>query len=238
MTNKEEIYGPQHDPDPRAVRLAEELAASVPGATVRAIRSSDGFVAVYNPATERGVQISIGSPYSRQMGSDSVFLVMNDHAGKGYPRQSQEECGSDWKAVACDFLLGDPPERMLGGELWVVREGLGMTRPAMAKRLGVREDTVRKWELGKDPIPYRVRDEVEALEAHTAEAVGTLVDALNRSAHVAVAVYRAEDDFAGRPDIQELGAGWWRMVVWRASLEVPGAVIGLPEELSRRVDTP
>ena len=122
---------------------------------------------------------------------------------------------------------------MKAGELLTVREGLGMTRGELARQLSVREDTIKKWETGKEPIPYRVREEIEALETYTAETVRTLVDALNRSPVVATVVYRTSEEMDDKPDFQVLGAGWWRMVVYRASLEVPEMGIGYECELEQ-----
>ena len=128
-------------------------------------------------------------------------------------------------------------ERMTGGELWTVRTGLGLPRSALGRRLGVREDTVKAWEIGKERIPVRVRGEVEALEAYTAGAVGDLVDALNAARDVAVEVYRSDADMpADRADVRQLGASWWRMVVFRAALEVPGVEIGTRAELDARAE--
>ncbi|EHI13154.1 hypothetical protein [Mycolicibacterium thermoresistibile] len=80
------------------------------------------------------------------------------------------------------------------------------------------------WEAGRDPIPARIRDEVEQIEAITAQAVTELVDALRRDP--VVAVYRRDEDMhASRPDTGHLPARWWRHVVARAAHEVPGVEI-------------
>lgn len=123
-------------------------------------------------------------------------------------------------------------DRMTGGELQTVREYLGLTTQALAGILDVRHDTVRRWESGRDPIPRRVREEVERVEADTAAAVGELVDALHDARDPAVVVYRTDADMhADRPDTAHLTARWWRHVVARAAHEVPGVVIGTRAEL-------
>lgn len=122
-------------------------------------------------------------------------------------------------------------ERMTGGELQTVREYLGLTTERLARRLGVRHDTVRHWESGRVPIPVRVRQEVEALEQDTARAVDDLVRALNDARDPAVVVYRDNQLPVDRPDVIALGVRWWRHVVARAVGEVPGVVIGTPDEL-------
>lgn len=117
-------------------------------------------------------------------------------------------------------------ERMSNAELQTVREYLGLTIEALAGMLSVRPDTVRRWESGREPIPYRVPDEVEKLEQYTAAAVGELVAALQDQRDPGVAVYRRDEDMhAARPDTAHLPARWWRHVVARAAHEVPGVVI-------------
>lgn len=117
-------------------------------------------------------------------------------------------------------------ERMDPGELQMVREYLGLTLDALAGMLGVNPRTVRSWESGRDPIPDRVRLEVEQIEASTAAAVGDVVEALHDMRDPTVAVYRTDAAMhAARPDTTHLPARWWRHVVARAVHEVPGVVI-------------
>lgn len=124
------------------------------------------------------------------------------------------------------------PDRMTGGELQTVREYLGLTGDRLAAILHVQPRTLRAWESGKDPIPYRIREEVEAVEATTADAVGQVVAALHDARDPALVVYRADEDLtAARPDLAHLGARWWRHVVARAAHEVPGVIIGNRAEL-------
>lgn len=117
-------------------------------------------------------------------------------------------------------------ERMDPGELRMVREALGLTLSHLAGMLGVREDTLRRWEVGREPIPHRVREEVEAIERDTAAAVGEVVAALRDARDPVVRVYRSDAEMhAARPDLAHLPARWWRHVVYRAATEVPGVVI-------------
>lgn len=131
-------------------------------------------------------------------------------------------------------------DRMTGGELQTVREYLGLTGDALAAILGVQPRTLRAWEAGKDPIPARVREEVEALEFSTSMSVAELVDELNAAADKAdpaVVVYRSDEAMhAARPDTTHLTARWWRHVVARACAEVPGVVIGTRDELEQLDD--
>ncbi|MGV0653759.1 DUF1870 family protein [Mycolicibacterium thermoresistibile] len=101
---------------------------------------------------------------------------------------------------------------------------MGLTIESLAGMLRVNPRTIRSWEAGRDPIPERIRDEVEQIEAITAQAVTELVDALRRDP--VVAVYRRDEDMhAARPDTAHLPARWWRHVVARAAHEVPGVEI-------------
>ena len=125
--------------------------------------------------------------------------------------------------------------RMKAGELLTVRGGLGMTQADLSTHLGVRRDTLSKWESGSDPIPFAVREEIEALEAYTNQAVKSLVDMLKTTSVIAVAVHKNTDNPSVRPDHQALGPGWWRMVVYRAVQEVPGVEIGYAWELQEEM---
>ena len=116
--------------------------------------------------------------------------------------------------------------RMDPGELQTVREFLGLTTAAIAGMLDVRDDTVRRWESGRDPIPERVRQEVEDIEEATARAVDELVVALQDARDPAVVVFRSDAQMhATRADLAHLTARWWRHVVARACERVPGVEI-------------
>jgi transcriptional regulator with XRE-family HTH domain len=129
-------------------------------------------------------------------------------------------------------MTTDDTPRMTGGEMQTVREYLGLTTESLAGILGVRHDTVRRWESGRDPIPYRVREEVEQIEAYTAHAVDDLVRALSDARDPAVVVYRTDADMhAARTGVDHLPARWWRHVVARAAHEIPGVAIGTRGEL-------
>lgn len=117
-------------------------------------------------------------------------------------------------------------DRMDPGELQTVREYLGLTTEVLAAMLGVRHDTVRRWESGRDPIPERVREDVEQIEEYTAQAVDELVVALEDARDPAVRVYRTDAQMhEARPDVAHLPARWWRHVVARAVEDVPGVRI-------------
>lgn len=118
------------------------------------------------------------------------------------------------------------PDRMDAGELQTVREYLGLTTEAIAGMLNVRHDTYRRWESGREPIPERVRQEVEDVEEYTARAVDDVVQALMDAPEPAVRVYRTDAGLhRARPDLSHLPARWWRHVAYRAADFVPGVAI-------------
>lgn len=55
-------------------------------------------------------------------------------------------------------------ERMDGLAFAATRHLLGLTMADMAEALGVNERTVRAWESGRDPIPYRLPRELDTLK--------------------------------------------------------------------------
>lgn len=116
--------------------------------------------------------------------------------------------------------------RITGAELRVWLDWLGLDARSAAADLGVRHDTVRRWVTGREPVPYRVGDELEAIDAATAAAVGELVAALQDARDPVVLIFRTDVDmWAARPELRPYPAGWWRMVVARATAEVPGVEI-------------
>jgi DNA-binding XRE family transcriptional regulator len=121
---------------------------------------------------------------------------------------------------------------MPAGELRVVREWLGLSTSTLARLMGVREDTVRRWETGRDRIPSRVREEIEWIEQQTAAAVDQLVTGLQDARDPLVVVYRDTEDLpADMPAITRLGPSWWRHVVARAVHEIPGVQVCYPDEV-------
>ena len=82
--------------------------------------------------------------------------------------------------------------RMASGELRGRREYLGMSQAALGAVLSVKEDTVRNWERGKDPVPYRIPGEIAALGAHTRLRVEEVADSLRRGDSGSAAAQTAE----------------------------------------------
>lgn len=132
-----------------------------------------------------------------------------------------------------------PLARLTGAELRVWLDWLGLDPAEAGEVLGVRHDTVRRWMSGKETVPVRVGSELETIDAATADAVTELVHALEDAAEPAVVIYRSDEDlWAERPELHPYGARWWRMVVARATAEVPGVEIEWARRPARRVDPP
>jgi hypothetical protein len=116
-------------------------------------------------------------------------------------------------------------ERMTDAEFRVIREFLGLTGDWLAQHLNVSARTVRHWEQGKHPIPDGVRLEIERLEAETGEFIGVCVKALMDLPDPGVYVYRNDAEYhAANPGVK-WPASWYRAVVARVALEVPGLAI-------------
>lgn len=101
-------------------------------------------------------------------------------------------------------------------ELRARREYLGLTYDAFATALGVRSDTARRWETGRDRIPGRVPQEIAELEAVTASWVTRLQE-------IEWGIHRDGEPFLDFPDCPETDsdardlaglpwatARWWR----------------------------
>lgn len=69
-------------------------------------------------------------------------------------------------------------ERLTNTDLRAARRILGLSGQELAGRLNVRADTLRRWESGRDHIPYRVREELAAIAAERAERIAILAAAL------------------------------------------------------------
>lgn len=132
-------------------------------------------------------------------------------------------------------IRAEPPttpadERMTGAEFKVVREHLGLTGDWLARHLRVNPRTVRSWEQGRDPIPDRIRLEMEDLERRTAEFIGDCVDRLMDLPDPGVVTYRSDAEYHAEHPESPFPASWHRMVVARIAQEVPGLTIDYPDE--------
>lgn len=79
-----------------------------------------------------------------------------------------------WESVEANLSL----TRMTAGEFKRVRRALHFSQQHLADRLDVRRSTLSHWEMGKDPIPYRVRGELVHMVKWQVLALQKLVDDL------------------------------------------------------------
>ncbi len=67
--------------------------------------------------------------------------------------------------------------RMTGSELHAIRLGFSLSGANLASRLGVREDTLHRWEKDRDPIPYNLPSDLERIgEDLIGEIQATIAD--------------------------------------------------------------
>lgn len=126
-------------------------------------------------------------------------------------------------------------QRMTALDLKSTREFLGFSTAELAQILDVRSDTLRKWEAGREPIPYRIAQEIEEHVLFTAAEVADLVLQLRELENPGVVVYRTDAQWFGAhgdPALEHLPARWWRLVVARAKTQVPTLRIGTRDELA------
>ncbi|GAA2234268.1 hypothetical protein GCM10010413_36910 [Promicromonospora sukumoe] len=119
--------------------------------------------------------------------------------------------------------------RMTGSEVWCAREALGLERSDLGRLLGNRAEIVRDWERGKLNVPFRVREQMDELEAITAKEVERLTADLRQMPQPVVVVY--SDKEPQPPAVARFGVRWWRTVAARAAGNVPGTRIGTTSEI-------
>lgn len=127
--------------------------------------------------------------------------------------------------------------RMTGGELRVAREFLGLDHEGMGAALGgTHPATVQRWEWGQAPIPLPVLDEVRELQAITQGNVDRLAARLRANPEETIPVWSEKDKLPPDSDVARYGPHWWRMVVARATQDLPDAHIGTFAEIMKNGD--
>lgn len=110
---------------------------------------------------------------------------------------------------------GDQP--MSPAEVRMVRTFLGLSQEQLAGLLGADVKTVKRWEGGYYDVPDHRREQIEALEAEAAHAVGVLVEQLGVTPDMVLSLPR--DPATPYP------SGWWMMIAARVAQEVPGLYV-------------
>ena len=72
------------------------------------------------------------------------------------------------------------PIRLTPADLKFVRHSLHFSQQHLADLLNVQRATLSHWEMGKDPIPYRVRDELADIVHNQIEALTIVAEGLER----------------------------------------------------------
>lgn len=103
-----------------------------------------------------------------------------------------------------------------GAELRVRRERLGLTMQTLANVLHVREDTVRKWEHGQDPIPPGITIELADIETFADE----IIDRLEAAGRPVIAWDNERSFEVAHPELAPYGPRFWRHCAADAGVEI------------------
>ena len=106
-------------------------------------------------------------------------------------------------------------DRVSGPLVLIRREALGLTRDDLARMLDVRPDTLRHWEIGRDPAPYRLAGELGQVEADAAALAADLVARIAPGGEVVVWA-SVEGMRSDAPDLAKWGTRGWRAIVGKA----------------------
>lgn len=101
---------------------------------------------------------------------------------------------------------------MTGAEFRALREWAGLSGEEAAGRLGITERTIRRWELGHQQPPARVREEMWRLVDESEDVADELVAQARENGWTVL--IPIDGDARG-------SATWWRMVAARAMSSDP-----------------
>ena len=126
-----------------------------------------------------------------------------------------------------------PSSRMSGVEVRARREALGLERSHLGSIFGVQQETVKDWERGRLPVPYRVRMQMVAVERETIETIEdltSLVDQADKDEGHEDSWWTPVIDRA-QPAVRAYGIRWWRTCCVKAwgEREIPAAVMTPPD---------
>lgn len=118
---------------------------------------------------------------------------------------------------------------MRNGQFRVVREGLGLSRTDIAQMTQVSTQAVKNWEQIRNFVPPGVGHDLATLEAWTERVVQAVIQAAREHEAPLLLAYRTDEEMPPGP-ARDLGAAWWRQVIFRAHLALPDAEIVYPQE--------
>lgn len=116
-------------------------------------------------------------------------------------------------------------DRLTAAELKIWREWLRLSQDQLAEILGVKRDTIHRWESGKlgaDGTPYRIPDgvrvELDDLIEQADDIVYGLIDSLDNPDMIPfVSIYRTNEELWERhPQVRPFGIESWNQIVARA----------------------
>lgn len=100
-------------------------------------------------------------------------------------------------------------ERLTNSELRAARKIIGLSGQELANRLGVRPDTVRRWESGRDEIPFRVREELVTIADDRATTIHMAGRALETGTALPLTPETIVESKGWRGSLQELQDWLW-----------------------------
>lgn len=115
---------------------------------------------------------------------------------------------------------------MHAAQIRATREYLGLSLAEFAAILEVDERSVRRWEIGEQPIHGHNAEGIRKLVTITANSVRRHVIYLRSRVDPVLITYRSNEDlWTDHPDFRPLPARWHRMLAARVAEHVPGLVI-------------
>ena len=118
------------------------------------IRREYGRKASYNPTADQNPahRGQIVEPSEYDIHAFQVLATVYDYTPGDYEKRGGKP-DEDYPAE----------RRMTGSELRSIRSGFSLSGANLAARLGVREDTLHRWEKDRDPVPYKVPADLQEI---------------------------------------------------------------------------
>lgn len=128
--------------------------------------------------------------------------VLGDYYSGYAPRVDADEF---WEIVE----KHETPIRLTNAQLRTARRIIGLSGQELANRLGIRSDTLRRWESGRDEIPYRVREELAKIAAERARSLTATVQALTSNSALPLTPETVVESKGWRGTLQEVQTWLW-----------------------------
>ncbi|MDO5067472.1 MAG: hypothetical protein Q4D96_09360 [Propionibacteriaceae bacterium] len=112
-------------------------------------------------------------------------------------------------------------DRMSAGRFAALRHLTGLSTEELADELGVNPRTVRSWGRGRDPIPERIEEEMNAILTRQGQVFDEIL-----ASGAPVIIPDNDPDHAGKP------SGWWLGVAARVLAADPSRAVRWWDELT------